>query len=249
MTFNGGPELTRQQVFQQAEATFTKAIASATAAGDNQTKNMAYVGRARARLNAGKLADAGADAALVPAGFVEQTEQSGSDLFRHNQVYRQTWGVAQTSVEIFWRNFTHMGVPDPRISLVQRLSPREIWAPNKFAAVTSPLPIARTNEARLIQAEVQGGQTAVGIINQLHSAAGIPAFNSTDATEIKNHVIEERSIELFAEGHRLGDLLRYNIPFRPPAGSPAPRSDPTYGTDTCMPLPIQEVQNNPNIHR
>jgi len=249
MAFNSGPELTRLQVFQAAEATFTKAIQNAQTAGDAQTRTFATLGRARARLNAGKGAEAAADAALVPAGFVERTEQSATDLFRQNQVFRQSWSVAFSSVEIFWRNYVHQGVAEPRIALVQRLSPREVWAPQKHPAATTGIPIARHVEAQLILAEVQGGQNAVNIINQLHTAAGIPAFSSTDATEIKNHVIEERSIELFAEGHRLGDLLRYNIPFRPPAGSPAPRSDPTYGTDTCMPLPIQEVQNNPNITR
>jgi hypothetical protein len=62
MAFNSGPEMTRAQVFQQAEATFTKAIQSAQTANDAQTRSFAYLGRARARLNLAKNTDAAADA-------------------------------------------------------------------------------------------------------------------------------------------------------------------------------------------
>ena len=48
---------------------------------------------------------------------------------------------------------------------------------------------------------------------------------------------------LFTEGHRLGDMLRHNIPF--PTGTN--HKGQTYGPITCLPLPEQERLNNPNL--
>lgn len=247
MAFDNGPLVTRQEVFERAEATFSKAIQQAQAAADAQTLNLAYVGRARARLNAGDAAGAASDAALVPAtGFLEATTQSGTDPYRRNQVFSQMQLQSLSSVETYWRGFTHQGVVDPRVALTQSLVPLEVWSFDKYPTISTPIPIARSEEAQLILAEVQGGATAVTIINQLHPP-GMPAFSSSDPVEILAHVIEERAIVLFGEGHRLGDMLRYNLPFRPAAGSPGVGSNAVFGTDTCMPLPIEEVNNNPNL--
>ncbi|MFL5511729.1 MAG: hypothetical protein ACJ8CN_04755, partial [Gemmatimonadales bacterium] len=76
-----GPELTPTQILTEAEARFTRAIDAATAAlitaptaddtlSINSSLNLALVGRARARLDLGNKPGAGADAALVPEGFV-----------------------------------------------------------------------------------------------------------------------------------------------------------------------------------
>jgi hypothetical protein len=73
---NLSPEMTSAEIFASAEAMFTTAITAAQAAGDQQILNMAYVGRARARLDQGNKAGAAADAALVPAGFVSQSHSS-----------------------------------------------------------------------------------------------------------------------------------------------------------------------------
>ena len=247
MAFDTGPLVTREQVFVRAEASFTKAIQHAQAAGDNQILNMAYVGRARARLNAGNGAGAASDAGAVPAtGFREETTQSGADPYRRNQVFSQMQFQSLSSVETYWRGYMHQGVVDPRMALTQSLVPREVWSFDKYPTISSPIPIARSEEAQLILAEVQGGQAAVAIINMLHPP-GMPAFSSTDPAEILAHVIEERAIVLFGEGHRLGDMLRYNLPFRPAAGSPGVGSNAVFGTDTCMPLPIEEVNSNPNL--
>ena len=59
-------------------------------------------------------------------------------------------------------------------------------------------------------------------------------------------IIEERRREFFLEGHRLGDLRRYNLPFLPAPGAPYGPGG-TYGNQTCFPLPDVERINNPNI--
>ena len=57
---------------------------------------------------------------------------------------------------------------------------------------------------------------------------------------------EERRRELYLEGHRLGDVRRYNLPLSPAAGTPYAFGG-VYGTQSCFPLPDVEKINNPNI--
>ena len=92
-----------------------------------------------------------------------------------------------------------------------------------------------------------GGQTAVGIINVLHARVGLPSFQSTAETVIQAQVQEERRRELFVEGHRLFDTIRFNIPLKPAVGAPFPNGGGTYGANKCLPLPDIERLNNPGI--
>jgi hypothetical protein len=55
---DAGPELSQTEVFTLAEERFTRALAAAETAGDAELRNLVLVGRARARLNLGKTADA-----------------------------------------------------------------------------------------------------------------------------------------------------------------------------------------------
>lgn len=66
-------------------------------------------------------------------------------------------------------------------------------------------------------------------------------------SEIQAQVREERRRELFVEGHRLYDTIRFNVPLNPLAGAPFPNGGGTYGTNKCLPLPDVERLNNPNI--
>jgi starch-binding outer membrane protein, SusD/RagB family len=87
MAIDAGPELTPQQVFTEAEARFTKAIAAAPAA-NTSIKMMAYVGRARARLNKGDKAGAKADALqVIDPTFVKTATYSASTFRRENRVW------------------------------------------------------------------------------------------------------------------------------------------------------------------
>ena len=117
-------------------------------------------------------------------------------------------------------------------------------------------------------AEVAGGQTAVGIINQLRetvsdlpwvddSHPGLPGCSSSDPDEILAQVIEERRRELFLQGARIGDMLRHPDIW-PPSHSfgdreftPFPTGLTTkgerYGSFTCVPLQDREVLSNPNL--
>ncbi len=252
----GGPELQRDAVFAEAEARFTTALAAAQAAGHGGQTALAYAGRARARRNMNRMADAVADARMVPAGYVFNAQMAELPGRRVNRVFSQNNG-GSVNIAPAYRAITWQGVADPRTAVEATTrrtgDQQQLFLQTKYDTTTSPLPLASHTEAQLIIAEGVGGQEAVQIINALHAAAGIPGFASTNETEIQRQVIEERRRELFLEGHRLFDLSRYGDAASPyfqellPApGAPYPKGG-FYADQRCMPLPNVERDNNPNI--
>ena len=243
-----GPAMTPAQVFAVAEQRFTDAIALAQASGNTPMLNLALVGRARARLDLGKKPEAAADAALVPQGFTLNATYSGVTERRFNRIYVQNQREFYISVHPSFRNLTFGGVPDPRVPVTDagrngHDGVTRVWFEQKYKSDGDPIPIATWQEAQLIIAEVQGGQPAVDAINLIHTAAGLPAFSSSDPNEIAQQVLEERRRQFFLDGHRLGDMLRLGIPFETGTtllGIP-------YASTTCLPLPDAEAKNNPNI--
>ena len=250
---DGGPELTPAQVFTEAEARFTRAIAAAGTTNPSLL-NMAYVGRARARLNLGKLAEALADAKLVTAGFRVDALSSSLTPRSENRVNRLLNMSFNLSVEPAYRNLTFGGVADPRVPVVNANrfaadGTTPLWTTTKYTTLNAPVRIASYVEAQLIIAEIEGGTSAVNIINALHTAAGLPAFASTDPATIQAQVLEERRREFFLEGQHLGDLRRKNIALSPAAGTPYfnTAKGGIYGTASCLPLPDAERNANPNL--
>jgi hypothetical protein len=250
-----GPELTPAQILTEAEARFTRAIDAATAVGDEQILDLALLGRARARLGLGNQAGAGADAALIPPGFVVNATYSSAKPRRENLVFSFLSRDLLGTVDLPFRDVTFEGVPDPRVTVVDAGIPSqdnatESFQPAKYPSLDSPIPVARWEEAQLILAEanVAGGDVggAVTIINTLHANAGIPPYGGGTADEVMNQIVEERSRELFLEGQRLGDIIRYGLPLFPAPGTPFVGGG-VYGTQVCFPLPAAERLNNPNI--
>ncbi|HEY6207853.1 MAG TPA: RagB/SusD family nutrient uptake outer membrane protein [Gemmatimonadales bacterium] len=272
---NVGPELTPTQVFTEAEGRFDQAITAAGAAGDTTTLNLARVGRARTLLNLAfaatptdstdpdpaLLAAAAAAAALVPAGFVVTAVASATGTTRQQNVVFAHTGVGigtanYSSVDASFDSVKFAGVLDPRVRVINTGQVGANGVPirqqTKYANLGAAAPIARTAEAQLIVAEaaiLTGDRgTAVNIINALHAAAGIPAYDSTGQTnaQVLTQVRDERKVELFLESHRLGDTRRLSRDLVPPIGTPFPGGG-TYGDQRCFPLPAVERNNNPNI--
>lgn len=251
-----GPKLTTTQVFTQAESRFSAALSIAQSQGLTATANAALVGRARVRLFLGNTAGALSDAQAVPAGFVMNIFPADTPNRLRNQIYDAdqftfTFGVPEWS-----RNLTTGGVPDPRTSTFDTGEINGGWAPTtihaqqKYTSQSSPMPIARYEEAQLIIAEIQGGATAVGIINALRAPhATLPVFASTDATAIQNEVVLERQRELWFEGHRAYDVRRLSLPLFPAVGADyqVGIKGGLYGDQRCIPMPNIELFNNTTI--
>jgi hypothetical protein len=193
----------------------------------------------------------------VPAGFVRYARSSSASDRANNHVFRLNNFEERVSIEDEFHNLTWKGVSDPRVDVKDEgvfaasddLTP--LWTQQKYADRDAPVPIARYEEAQLIIAEVEGGATAVAIINALHAAAGLPAFDEATDGPVANHILQERQRELFLESHHLYDKIRFNDPFLPAAGTPYQETGAKggfYGSTTCLPLPLVEKDNNPNIN-
>jgi starch-binding outer membrane protein, SusD/RagB family len=271
---NVGPELTPEELFTEALSRFDKAISAATTATDAPTLNMARLGRARALLNLAYVdtptdpndpdlalvAEAGTLATQIPAGLVVNAVALTTGTARQQStVFAHSGGTGSSNFSSVDRTFDSLkfaGVPDPRVPVTNT---GQLGVDNftivrqqrKYANLGAAIPIARTTEARLIEAEAKAlaGDLngAVTIINALHTAAGIPAYDGTGKTaaEVLAQVREERRRELFLESHRLGDMRRLNLPLIPAIGAPFRAG--VYGDQRCFPLPAVERNNNPNI--
>ena len=250
MALDGGPKMTSQEVWAVAEERFSEAITLATALGSTgdplSLRNMALVGRARTRLDMGKLAEAAADARLVPAGFVRNAEHSTANQNRENRIFNMTVTNRFISVAPPYQTLTVNGQPDPRVR-VQNMNvmgqdgATPFWRQLKYTTVTQGVPIASYAEAQLILAEASSDQAEkLAAINRVRALSSIAPFVGTVTDEV---VIEERRRQLFSEGHRYVDMLRKKLPFQTGTN----RKGQTYSDLTCIPLPDVEVLNNPNF--
>ena len=248
--FDLGPELQPAAVFALAEQRFTRVIDAVGTAAD--LTNLALVGRARARINLGKRTEAAQDAARVPANYVFNARTTAAAGRAENRIFRFNNTNGTITVDSTFRGVTVGTTADPRVAVVDAgrggsLPTIRLWTQQKYKTLSDPIPIATWREALLIQAEVAGGQTAVGIINQLRTRVSLAPFASTVEADIQAQVREERRRELFVEGQRLYDTIRFNVPLKPAVGAPFANGGGTYGANKCLPLPDIERLNNPGI--
>jgi hypothetical protein len=258
---NVGPEMTPAQLFAESVLRFDKAVTAATAANDQTTLSFARLGRARALLNTpGSLAAAETDAATILPGFAVNTSPDAVNPRRQNFVFVHAGGLnSHSSVDPTFRNVMLGAIPDPRVLVTNTgragTAPGTVvWTANKHAALTTPMPIADYAYAQLIVAEARvaandlpGAEAAIN--NARNTRAGMPQYSiaGQTATLVRDTVIEERRRELFLEGHRLGDIRRYNLPLSPAIGAAYAAGGGVYGDQSCFALPDVERINNPNI--
>jgi hypothetical protein len=249
-----GTPIASSGLFQEAEARFQQSIDAAQAAGASADEflNMARVGLARARLRMDDASGAAQAAGAVPAGFTKYAVYSTVSSRRFNVVFTSVQGNDIT-VDPAYREVMFEDVADPRIPVFntgRTASGVPLWDQSKFTTRSDVIEIATYTEAQLVLAEaaVADGrlQDAVNIINVLHTAAGIPEFSSTDPDEIMDRIIAERRAEFFLEGHRFGDIRRYNEPLIPAPGTPY-HTGGVYTDARCFPVPGIEIDANPNV--
>ena len=250
VAFDAGPIQSRADGFRLAEEHFTAAIASVSPlsdAGADSIINVALVGRARARLNLGDAPGVLADANAVTGGFEWFATYDASPSRRRNIVW-DIFNSGSSSVPVEYQDLEVQGVADPRVQAhaTGDLATDGVnlhWIQDKYPSRSANIPMASWREAQLMIAEVEGGQTAVDIINMLRDTHSLPNFSSTDAAEIEAQVEEERRRELWLQGTRLGDMLRLNSPFR----TGVDHRGRAFGIAICVPLPQPEQFGNPNI--
>nr|MCS5650354.1 RagB/SusD family nutrient uptake outer membrane protein [Dehalococcoidia bacterium] len=86
-------------------------------------------------------------------------------------------------------------------------------APTLYSNSYDPVPIMRSVELQLLQAEVHIGNgdysSAESIMNTIRAAAGVTDYSGTDASNAVDRVLHEKRYSLFLEGHRLVDMRHY----------------------------------------
>jgi hypothetical protein len=275
LAFDGGPMVTRQVAWGIAEQHFTDALqfaSQATSAPSGEDvgsiRDMALVGRARARLHLGDTQGVVEDASQVDLGFVRYVQTDEITGRRYNRVYENNNLDIGTSVHPSYHNLEVQGVPDPRVPLEQLGviafdAVTDVHTQQKYLSLGADILFSTGREAQLMIAEVQGGQTAVNIINMLRATVedlpwvtgdhDLPVFVSSDPDEILAQVLEERRRELWLQGTKLGDMLRVmeradlpmieGLEFETGLN----QRGQAYGFGTCYPLPLAEKDNNPNF--
>lgn len=259
MVFDGsGATVSRQAAMAVAETRFTSALdfAQDALAGPRADEaqdivDLALVGRARSRLNQGNTGDALTDAQAVTQGFVYHATYDASPSRRINMFLRLENGFLVHPRD---RDLNINGVPDPRIPVanIGQHSSTGIgdWlVQRKYTDNGTDIPFASWREAQLMIAEIELGQTAVDIINDLRATVddldhvppgnyNLPQFASTDDQEILEQVLEERRRELFMQGVKIGDDQRSGKYTEWDTGF-SPVNAPI-GDLTCLPVPERE---------
>jgi hypothetical protein len=273
-TVLSGPPLTTQDMLDSALAHFALAKSqgdgAATTAGAT-IADAAWVGTARANLQAGNLAAASAAADSVPAAFVFNLPYV-DDLAQRFRLANRMWFYVRDRGSIAVAPTWRIG-PQLPPNTVQTADPRVPWviptayAPQdaaystdrgipyaiqqKYPDYTSPVRLASKLEADYIKAEAQGTAAQQTLIAARRTANGQPAYGgATDSLSILTEFFTQRGLDFFLEGKRLGDFRRHPAAI---IGVPVPGA--TYwkpgfapvGNNVCYPLPITETDNNPNF--
>ena len=238
-----GPEplITPAATLAIAEQRFSRAITLAATVNDATLLNAALIGRARVRLDLKNTVGAAADAKLVtPTTFVFNATYSTQPVRRYNTTVAAGTINAHESIAPEYRGLTVGTVADSRVPVIKDptrangqdgLTP--LWIQKKYTALDSPLPVATWDEAQLILAEADPAST-VTAINAVRAKYNLPAYAGAGTL---SDIQEERRRTLFLDGHRIGDMLRYAIPF----ASGKNQKGVPYGNLTCLPLPSSET--------
>jgi hypothetical protein len=245
-----GGEISKDSVLKLAIARFTEAIGYAQTASNSSILNMAYLGRARAKLDLADYAGAKTDALLVPSGYLRNVGASDSDERRRNRIWSENSVSSRNlSVGTYYRTLNDPRVPVTGTGNVSATGITHFYQ-TKYVTSSAPIALAKYQEAQLIiaEAEIRAGNLAAAlpILNAERARGSQPAFTGTTAADYLAELIDQRRRELFAESQHLGDLIRFKLPLTPAVGS-AYHFGGVYGDQVCLPLPSAERLNNPLI--
>jgi hypothetical protein len=224
--------------------------------------NFARVGAARAALNRNDRAQASTFASAVPATFDFRAYYSDNTTGQRNRVFeRLTLGS-----NAFMLNTPFLAMAgDPRVPRAAAPAARANTplAPSSYSTFSNTVAgadfapimsvrLASGLEARYIVAEAAGPtQATLAFVNE-RRAAGLQAEVSLTGDALMAELRDQRSRDFYLDGHRLGDLRRYrqfyNVDLFPKGPYPGSTSGQVYNeTITCWPLPINEINGNPNV--
>ncbi len=243
VAFDGGAPQPPTAALAAAESRFAEGITLAQTSGNTDMLNLARVGMARTKMDLKKWSEAATFATAVADGYTKDVNRGQESARRWNKLWRLAEQTGAYTVSTAYRDMN-----DPRVLVADGgrgafNAEVRLWVTRKYTGLTSSMRLASKIEANLILAEAlaQQGQVtqAMVIINARRQAVNLAPLAATTQAEAVAHVIDERRKELsFEGGHRLNDLLRYNIPWKVGAN---PFTNRPYGTTRCWPHPTRET--------
>jgi len=180
-----------------------------------------------------------------------RSKETLSDKFAEDDKRGMFWKTDRTKETLQWTDF-NQGWSVIKFSNKNRdgsNGSNPVFADTDF-------PMFRLADVYLMYAEavLRGGQggsipQAVTYINQLRTRANVPLIGESSLN--LDFILDERSRELYWEGHRRSDLIRfgkftkeYNWPWKNGVYNGTPNIDEKY---KLYPLPATEISANPNL--
>ena len=261
------------RAYNAAISPATTASTRAVAAADSIT-NFARVGAARAYLNINNKTQAIAFASLVTSPFEWRSyyleSSSATDVRQINQFYGRfsTGSSGSNSASINNTPFLAMA-GDPRVprpATMERMQDgTDAFNPNSPTAFSTyngtatgadftrgaSVRVASYLEAQYIIAEANGPTAATLAFVNTRRAVGLQAPVTLAGDALMAELRDQRRRDLYMDNHRLGDLRRYkdfyNVDDFQKGAYPGSTSGEQYTNQYAWPLPLAEVNGNPNI--
>lgn len=243
VAFDGGPAEPPTAALTLAETRFTEGLALAQQAGNADMLDLGRVGMARVKMDLKKWGEAVTFASQVTAGYTKNVGRGIESSRRWNKLWRLAEQTGAYTVATAYRTMN-----DPRVLVADAgrgafNSEVRLWITTKYTSLSSPMRLASRIEADLIRAEALAQQNqvveAMAIVNTRRAAVGLTPLVAATQAEAITHIIDERRKELsFEGGHRLNDLLRYNIVWKTGTN---PFTNRAYGATRCWPHPTRET--------
>lgn len=272
--FNGGGAEPNIRYFERAEEHFTAALSSG---GSTQQSIAARSGRASVRVWLGDWEGAVGDAEQVPIDFEYLVDTDGSDPDALNDIYYSNAAAPYRGYTIWMTFFEdyYSDTGDPRAAWAEDpsrpLADQQLsgygpvpWSFSlKYTSTSDPYRVSTGREMVLIRAEAlleDGNWTdAMPLINSLRTSVAsdldgqpLDPWVASSLEEAWMFLKRERSIELWLEARRLGDIRRWEE-----NGTPGAIDWPDFESisqlfvdnppSQCFPIPQSELDANPNL--
>ncbi len=260
-----GAPLTSMQGAAESEARFQKVISVAGAATHATAPglvNAARVGLARALLFQGKNAEAATVAGQVPADFVmfaPKVDDPSNRTALGNTVHSFTLQRPALVVPPYFRALNDSRVPNileqtPEYPLKAQDAYLDFYRQTKYTDWGDDIRFASGLEARYIAAEAQlksgNPAAAVALIAERQAEGGAGSV-FTPSGDTLTDLLDQKVRDFYLEAKMMSDWRRNptNAKYVPASGTPYynEQEGGVFGTQTCMPLPDDEVLNNPNF--
>ncbi|MGH7468401.1 MAG: hypothetical protein ACRENP_10500 [Longimicrobiales bacterium] len=255
-----GMPLTSAQTIDSALVKLQKAFDIARALTGTEATNLrdaSLVALARGHLQNGRKTQASQFAAQVPAAFTYNFLHL-DDPSNRGRLGNTVWSFSESRISLVvgpeFRAMADAG--DTRIAYTDMRRPAQDGVLNFFrqAKITgwgSPDRAASGLEAQYIKVEADGNAADMLAFINARRAVGRQTVlaATTDMNVLMRELMEQKARDFWLEAKRVGDFRRnpQHVPYIIPTGNNYYKPEVgSVGSQTCFPVPGNEVRNNPN---